>query len=98
MAWYRYIDDIMILWGGSTTLLEEYLEYNLGNTFNLKFTMTYNSSAVTFLDLTIKKDTDGSLQTELFRKPIAGVTPFWRPLASILNHYWQLFPLDSISE
>lgn len=64
-----------MLWDGPSAILFEFLEHiNSSNTFNLKFTMTYDACRISFLDLTIIKHPDGSLQSELYRKPTAGNT------------------------
>ncbi|KAM5158158.1 LOW QUALITY PROTEIN: uncharacterized protein ACMZJ9_009403 [Mantella aurantiaca] len=72
LCWHRYIDDIFLVWDGPVPLLDEFLGHLNTNEQNLFFTMTKSRTTITFLDLTIYRDSQGYLQTELFRKPTAG--------------------------
>lgn len=44
------------------------------NDYNLKFTMQFSPSTITYLDITIKINQEGQINTSLFRKPTAGNT------------------------
>lgn len=44
------------------------------NNYNLKFTMESNKSSIAFLDITLSIDSDGTISTSLYCKPIAGNT------------------------
>lgn len=70
--WFCYIDNVLLVWKGPTKQLPAFLEQLNINTFNLSFTMTWDKESITFLDVTLYKDTNGSLTTSLFRKPPAG--------------------------
>ena len=55
LLWKRYIDDIFIIWNGSETEFNEYMEElnKLHNT--IKFTHEISSNELTFLDVTLYK-------------------------------------------
>lgn len=44
----------------------------LNNEWNLKFTLNMDETTLPFLNLTIGKDPEGIISTNLFRKPTAG--------------------------
>ncbi|KAM5129390.1 olfactory receptor 6N2-like [Mantella aurantiaca] len=79
MCWHRYIDDIFLVWGGPLPVLDEFLGYLNTNEKNLSFTMTRDSTTITFLDLTIYRDNQDNLQTELYHYA-------WRGVASVTPH------------
>ncbi|CAJ0934112.1 unnamed protein product [Ranitomeya imitator] len=66
-AWWRYIDDVFVIWEGH---LQELLEFHceLNNIFpELGFTVTHSYDQVQFLDTLVYKD-GSSLKTDLFVK------------------------------
>jgi hypothetical protein len=71
--WFRFRDDILILWLGNMDQLQAFI--NLANTMHptLKFTFEYSPTSVSFLDLTIYKSPNfhntGKLSTKVFTKP-----------------------------
>lgn len=69
--WFRYIDDLLIIWTGSRDELLSFLVIlnNDFNDFNLKFTHSISPTQIAFLDLTIMIDDKGELVTDLYRKP-----------------------------
>lgn len=70
--WYCYIDDVLLLWDGLDDLLHEFMTRINTNDFNLKFTMSHSASEITFLDVSVHKQPNGSLSSELYRKITAG--------------------------
>lgn len=60
------------MWDGSIELLQPFLHKLNQNNFHLNFTMTWDQSSTTFLDVTIYKDENGLLSSSLYRKPMAG--------------------------
>lgn len=72
LAWYRYIDDVFLIWDGPDDLLHKFIDFININEFNLSFTMSHSTTEITFLDVLVKKQPDGSLSSQLFRKPTAG--------------------------
>ncbi|XP_040196442.1 uncharacterized protein LOC120929219 [Rana temporaria] len=74
LIWQRYIDDIFIIWDGPESGLKELLRLMNINKFNLFFTMSHNQSEINFLDISIRKNPDGKINSTLFRKETAGNT------------------------
>ncbi|XP_077339255.1 uncharacterized protein LOC143983433 [Lithobates pipiens] len=72
--WRRYIDDVLIIWEGSETALLEFESCINTNKYNLKFTMTYDTQSITFLDVIIGRTPENSIYTSLYRKSTAGNT------------------------
>ena len=72
IQYYRYIDDIFIIWSGS----KEELTFHIDN-WNTLSSLTLepesiSSTTINFLDITIYKEGyTNNLQTKLFHKPIA---------------------------
>lgn len=68
LSWMRYIDDIFLIWTGSVSELESFYGYlnSINNT--VKFTLTHSTEKLAFLD-TMVVIRDGTLTTELYRKP-----------------------------
>ena len=73
-SWFRYIDDVLMIWEGSIEELNSFMSIMNQNDLNLKFTVTSSDIQIAFLDVTVIKNSDGSLSTGLFRKPTAGNT------------------------
>ena len=67
-VWWRYLDDIFMIWTGNEDELREFIEYlnNLHPT--IKFTSEQSSSSVAFLDTTVSIK-DGKISTDLYVKP-----------------------------
>ena len=78
------IDDGWGLWGGSLDLLRQWLQFMNSQAPSVKFTMTYTCpkdclekdnedhecrDILEYLDLSMFLDTEGRIQTDLFRKP-----------------------------
>lgn len=55
IIWYHYIDDILFVWDRPSDKLLSFLHELNNNIVNLTFTMIYNHSSITFLDVTIHK-------------------------------------------
>ena len=67
--WKRFIDDIFFLWVGTQESLDAFITH--ANNFHdtIKFTFDYSKTHANFLDTTIYRDSNNSLQTKLYRKP-----------------------------
>lgn len=67
-VFYRYIDDIFIIWTSTLASLNAFFNHcnSLHNT--IKFSCSYSSTSVSFLDVTVSIDS-GKLATTLLRKP-----------------------------
>lgn len=74
LLWFRYLDDLFLVWTGTKDNLLKFIQSLNDNNFNLKFTFNFDSDRVPFLDQSIAKQLDGTLGTDLYRKPTAGNT------------------------
>lgn len=74
LGWYRYIDNVFIIWDGSLDLHQQCLDRVNKNEFYLGFTMSYDKECITFLDVEVYRGEGGTLCSKLYRKPTAGNT------------------------
>lgn len=74
LHWFRYIDDILMLWVGTVETLDQFMRMLSTNMYNLKFTMQSRTKTIAYLDVTINIGTDGTINTSLYRKPTTGNT------------------------
>lgn len=74
MTWYRYIDDIFVVWEGSLELLQELMDRLNDNTYSLSFTYSYHQKEIFFLYIMVKVDENRNLTSGLYRKPTADNT------------------------
>ena len=67
--WWRYIDDIFLIWEHGETELTEFLEKL--NSFHptIKFTSQQSRGTLNFLDVELVVREDGTLSTDLYVKP-----------------------------
>ncbi|XP_041424662.1 uncharacterized protein LOC121395364 [Xenopus laevis] len=65
--YYRYVDDILILWEGPANLFEEMVNEANRSHSTLKFTMESSQHEINFLDINIKID-ENKIYTNLYRK------------------------------
>ena len=70
LAWWRYIDDIFMLWQHVEKEREKFLEFLNCYHPTIKFTANYSRKEVNFLDVSVRKK-DNQLVTDLYIKPIA---------------------------
>ena len=69
LAYYRFVDDIFIVWTGTEEeLLEFFDEINKVHD-NIKFDSNYSKNSINFLDTTVFKNERRSLSTKLYTKP-----------------------------
>lgn len=47
-CWFRYIDDILMIWTGTVTSLEKCIEQLNINSYNIKFTFEWNKDNISF--------------------------------------------------
>lgn len=66
--WFRFIDDISGCWTGSLNSLQKFVEYLNKQIDTLKFTLEYSYTDISFLDIRVIKETDGTLSTDLYKK------------------------------
>ena len=65
--WWRYIDDIFLVWEHGEDSLLEFLEYLNGLHPTLKFTYKYSRDSIEFLDVLVIREGAG-IKTDLFVK------------------------------
>ncbi|XP_073521541.1 uncharacterized protein [Phyllobates terribilis] len=68
ISWSRYIDDVLFIWQGSTSQLDNFLHHLNNNQLNIKLTYKYSQSCIDFLDLLITRMDDGRIGIDIFRK------------------------------
>lgn len=74
LFWYRFINDWFIVWTGTEKLLIEFIQQlNIIN-MNLHSTWSHDDRQISFLDLMIIKQPDGTIGTDLYCKPTASNT------------------------
>ncbi|OCT60779.1 hypothetical protein XELAEV_18046801mg, partial [Xenopus laevis] len=67
-AWWRYIDDVFLLWRGDLDSLAAFRDAINGAHNDIKFTMTADLQAVTFLDVLVTRTQTG-FDTHVYTKP-----------------------------
>ena len=76
-SWLWTIDEIFYIWTGDEKSLKHFLNFcsnyskNKGMQYTIKFTYSYSTLTVNFLDVTVKVEKNGTLSTTLFAKPTA---------------------------
>ncbi|CAJ0922657.1 unnamed protein product [Ranitomeya imitator] len=68
-CYHRYIDDIFLIWTGTTDTLLSFHSYLNSILPELQFTIHYNTHSVSFLDTMVLKDSNGDLSTDIYCKP-----------------------------
>ncbi|CAJ0924165.1 unnamed protein product [Ranitomeya imitator] len=68
LMWARYIDDVFAIWQGTEKDLLKFIDELNVNDSNIKLTCHYSRERVDFLDVCIRRDGDGFLQSDLHRK------------------------------
>ncbi|CAJ0966643.1 unnamed protein product [Ranitomeya imitator] len=69
--WGRYIDDILVLWTGDIPTFHSFMESLNDNQLGLRFTYEVGGREISFLDVKLSIEENGSIKTTLFRKPTA---------------------------
>ena len=69
LVWWRYIDDIFMIWPYTRLELNSFLEALNSFHETIKFTSEVSATSVNFLDVTVHKDNQGKLHTSLYTKP-----------------------------
>ncbi|KAM4043753.1 uncharacterized protein ACNLHF_014024 [Anomaloglossus baeobatrachus] len=68
ICWHRYIDDVLFLWQGAASLLDEFMIYLNRNNLNIKLTYVASQKQLDFLDIHFEVGADGALHTDIHRK------------------------------
>ncbi|KAM9324507.1 LOW QUALITY PROTEIN: uncharacterized protein PAF06_000559 [Gastrophryne carolinensis] len=71
IGWYRFIDDILIIWHGPEDLGIQFMEQLNKNEFNIFLTYTISPHQATYLDLDLHVEENGTIRTTLHRKKTA---------------------------
>ena len=67
--WLRYVDDTFVIWNHGRDKLQEFLKHLNGIHPKIQFTMeTEEDDQLPFLDVLVKKHTDGTLGHTVYRK------------------------------
>ncbi len=69
--WFRFIDDVFLLWHHGEDELEKFLSHlsTCHKEKTIKFSSEYSSEGVPFLDTWVHLDKDGNLNTKVYTKP-----------------------------
>jgi hypothetical protein len=65
-VWWRYIDDIFLIWPHSRQELNSLIMALNSQHNTIKFTSDISDKEIHFLDVTVRKDTYGNLSTTLY--------------------------------
>ncbi|XP_069582772.1 cytochrome P450 3A2-like [Ranitomeya imitator] len=68
--WMRYIDDVLFFWDGPRENLEDLMSHLNNNDQNILLTFK-SGKQIDFLDIKLTVDSDGRLNTDVFRKATA---------------------------
>ena len=66
--WYRYIDDIFMIWDHGINELNKFIEHLNTSSENIKFTSEISGTELNFLDVKVKVE-NNYLTTDLYVKP-----------------------------
>ena len=67
-TWWRYIDDIFIIWTEGENSLKDFIDYLNSAYGTIKFTWKWSHKEVEFLDVKVINDS-GKLETDVYIKP-----------------------------
>ena len=73
--WKRFIDDIFLIFLGTTNQLQSLQDFMNHLHPKIKFTFQHSTHQISFLDMKIHIGTDRKLSTTLYRKPTDCVAP-----------------------
>ena len=66
--WWRYIDDIFMVWTHGEDKLEDFINHINSLHSTVKFTHEFSKSHISFLDVTVSLDNNNKISTDLFVK------------------------------
>ena len=89
-VWRRYIDEVFFfflnIWTHSEERFQEFISYLNQYHPTIKFTYERLQSSLTFLDVSACKDSNGSLQTDLYCKPTDTHQYLLPPVVTLLTY------------
>ena len=72
-TWWRYIDDIFMIWTHSVDDLHAFTSYLNSIHPTIKFTSNYSSTSIPFLDVNVFVDNGNRITTDLYTKPLTNI-------------------------
>ena len=66
--WWRYIDDIFMVWTHGEDKLQDFINHINSLHSTIKFTHEFSKSHISFLDVTVSLDNNNKISTDLFVK------------------------------
>lgn len=69
VSWYRYLNDIFIVWRGDVGSLSRFHERLNGMHPSISFTLAHDTEQIKFLDVMVCKKQEGGVDTTLYVKP-----------------------------
>ena len=66
--WWRYTDDIFMVWTHGEDKLEDFINHINSLHSTIKFTHEFSKSHISFLDVTVSLDNNNKISTDLFVK------------------------------
>ena len=66
--WWRYIEDIFMVWTHGEEKLEDFINHINSLQSTIKFTHDFSKSHISFLDVTVSLDNNNKISTDLFVK------------------------------
>ena len=66
--WWRYIDDIFMVWTHGEDKLNEFITHINSSHNTIKFTHEFSESSISFLDVTVLLDNNNQISTDLYVK------------------------------
>ena len=66
--WWRYIDDIFMVWTHGEDKLEDFINHINSLHSTMKFTHEFSESHISFLDVTVSLDNNNKISKDLFVK------------------------------
>ena len=66
--WWRYIDDIFLIWEHGGEKLKEFIDVLNKKHPTIKFTAEWSKTQINFLDVTVSLE-NGKIKTDLYVKP-----------------------------
>ena len=69
LVWYRFIDDIFLIWTGTKEELFNFIEHANSLHPTIRLTFEQSTSQVAFIDVLVKLTPDNAIATDLYTKP-----------------------------
>ena len=66
--WWRYIDDIFMVWTHAEEKLDEFITHINSSHNTIKFTHEFSDSSISFLDVTVLLNKNNQISTDLYVK------------------------------